>query len=201
MAAGLIDDAPVFPDVTTLRGVDVTPDVRAIAAGFPCQDISIAGVVAKGGIDGERSGLFKELVRLLRELPSVQYVFLENVPNIHRRGLDTVTGALTALGFDHAHGVFAANEVGALHVRKRWFLLGVRSGAPAPPACTSTHLEHAWNAPPERLIPTASTPQAYTARQKRYQMLGNSVVPQCVALAFQTLAAASTSSLGYGRSL
>ena len=50
--------------------------VDVICGGFPCQDISYAGLGA--GLDGERSGLFFEAVRVVRELRP-QIVVLENV--------------------------------------------------------------------------------------------------------------------------
>ena len=54
-----------FKDVTKLRGEDVGP-VDVITGGFPCQDISPAGL--KQGLDGERSGLWREFARLIGEL-------------------------------------------------------------------------------------------------------------------------------------
>ena len=53
--------------------------VDVIAGGFPCQDISYAGRGA--GLDGERSGLFFEAIRVVRELQP-RFVVLENVAAI-----------------------------------------------------------------------------------------------------------------------
>lgn len=86
------DDIKTWPTTDTER-VDV------ICGGFPCQDISFAGKGA--GIHGERSGLFFELIRVVREM-GPRLVVLENVPAIlaRGRGMDHVLGALAEIGFD-----------------------------------------------------------------------------------------------------
>jgi site-specific DNA-cytosine methylase len=59
--------------------------IRLLTGGFPCQDISIAGRQA-GIIDGERSGLWGEMVRLIREAQEnsqpFEYIIIENVRNL-----------------------------------------------------------------------------------------------------------------------
>ena len=47
-----------------IRGVQHLEPVDLIAGGFPCQDISFAGYGA--GLDGERSGLWREFARIIR---------------------------------------------------------------------------------------------------------------------------------------
>lgn len=111
--------APIHDDVRTLDG-KLLPEIDIIYGGFPCQDISVAGLGA--GLGGERSGLFFEITRLARELRP-QFVFLENVPAITTRGLPDVCMAFTALGYDCRWTVVSAAEVGAPHLRERWFML------------------------------------------------------------------------------
>jgi hypothetical protein len=55
-----------------------------------------------------------------------QFVFLENVPAIAVRGLDAVTSELVRAGYDCRWTMLAAAEVGAPHLRMRWFLWGKR---------------------------------------------------------------------------
>src|SRR5690349_8126273 len=62
------------PDVTKLRGLP--SEVELIAAGFPCQDLSQAGMTA--GIDGKRSSLIHHVFRILDRTP-VPWIVLENV--------------------------------------------------------------------------------------------------------------------------
>jgi len=111
---------PIWDDVRTLRGEHIDVPIDIITGGFPCQDISIArhGV----GLEGERSGLFFEIIRLSRDLRP-RFIFLENVPAITVRGLDRVLLELSALGYDSRWTIVSAAEVGACHQRDRWFLL------------------------------------------------------------------------------
>ncbi len=70
-------------DVTKLKG-DNIPPVDVITFGSPCQDLSIAG--KRAGLSGERSGLFMEAVRIIKEMREAtngeypKYAVWENVP-------------------------------------------------------------------------------------------------------------------------
>jgi DNA (cytosine-5)-methyltransferase 1 len=125
MASGSLPSAPIWDDVRTLRGGLLQAAPEIITGGFPCQDLSVAGNGA--GLAGERSGLFFEIARLASEIrPS--FIFLENVPAIRSRGADVVTGRLAELGYDCRWGVLSAFDVGAPHLRDRWWLLAHRNG-------------------------------------------------------------------------
>lgn len=124
MRDGTIPNRPIWDDITTLRGEHLPP-IDIIVGGFPCQDISVAGNGA--GLEGKRSGLFFEIVRLVDEVRP-KFIFLENVPAITVRGLDKVTMELTKLRYDCRWATVSAKEVGAPHLRKRWFLLANSSG-------------------------------------------------------------------------
>ena len=52
-------------DVTKIKGAEIEP-VDVITAGSPCQDLSVAG--KRAGLDGERSGLFMEQIRIIKEM-------------------------------------------------------------------------------------------------------------------------------------
>lgn len=124
MLDGKLHRAPIWDDVTSLRG-DMLPRVDIIHGGFPCQDISVAGTGA--GLGGKRSGLFSEIVRLTSECRP-RFLFLENVPAIIVRGMDRVLMEIDALGYDARWTVVSAAEMGAAHIRKRWFLLAHANG-------------------------------------------------------------------------
>ena len=117
-----LPNAPIWDDILTLSGSQFEGSgiVDIIYGGFPCQDISIAG--NGEGLEGERSGLFFELYRLVKEI-SPSFVFLENVPAIRTRGMEVVIKKLTDIGYDCRWTCVSAAEVGAKHIRKRWFLL------------------------------------------------------------------------------
>jgi DNA (cytosine-5)-methyltransferase 1 len=126
MQTGDLVDAPIWDDVRTLQGEHFDIPIDIVYGGFPCQDLSAAGSGA--GLAGERSGLYFELERIVRETKPT-FVFLENVPAIRTRGLGRVVWGLSELGYDLRWTVVSAQEVGAPHLRKRWFLLAHANGA------------------------------------------------------------------------
>ena len=95
------------------------PDI--VTAGFPCGDTSVAGKGA--GIDGARSGLWSEAVRILDELDSPAWVVVENVANGARRWVDRVRGDLGQLGYASIPVELQARYAGLPHRRARVFLL------------------------------------------------------------------------------
>ena len=70
-------------DITKIHGDEIEP-VDCITFGSPCQDLSIAG--RRAGLAGERSGLFMEAVRIIKEMRSSTnglcptFAIWENVP-------------------------------------------------------------------------------------------------------------------------
>jgi DNA (cytosine-5)-methyltransferase 1 len=102
------------PDSSSKWKVDV------IAGGFPCQDISVAGKGA--GLNGERSGLFFEIIRLARQLRP-RAIVLENVSALLIRGMGDVLRELAAIGFDAEWHCIPAAAVGAPHRRDRVFII------------------------------------------------------------------------------
>ena len=117
---GLLPPFPIWDDVQTFNGRSWRGIVDVISGGFPCQDISAAGKGA--GIEGERSGMWKEMARIIHEVRP-KYVFVENSPMLTRRGLGTVLGDLAKFGFDAEWGVLGASDIGAKHHRKRIWIV------------------------------------------------------------------------------
>lgn len=108
-------------DVSLFDPSEYTGSVDIIHAGFPCQDISVAGKQA-GVHEGTRSGLYREVLRIAGVVRPKQ-LFLENVSAILSNGLGTVLGDLAALGYDCRWLCIRASDVGAPHHRDRWFAL------------------------------------------------------------------------------
>jgi DNA (cytosine-5)-methyltransferase 1 len=116
-------EVPCFDDVRTLDAAQLGANgigVDLICGGFPCQDISLAGTGA--GLTGERSGLWREYARLVRELRP-RFVIVENVAALLGRGIDAVLGDLAALGFDAEWHCIPASAVGAPHERDRVWIV------------------------------------------------------------------------------
>ena len=79
------------------------------------------------GIDGERSGMWREMARIIHEVQP-RFAFVENSPMLTSRGLGTVLGDLAAMGFDARWGVLGAADVGANHQRNRiWIVANANS--------------------------------------------------------------------------
>lgn len=121
-----------FPHVRLYEDVrDLTADRLVSDLGFlpdivvgspPCQDISVANTKGKG-VEGERSGLYFEAIRIVGECRP-RWFALENSANLRTRGADRVLGELEALGYACEPFVVAAAHVGANHERKRSWLIG-----------------------------------------------------------------------------
>lgn len=117
---GLLPPFPIWDDVCTFDGRPWRGLVDVVSGGFPCQDISAAGKGA--GIDGARSGLWREMHRIINEVRP-KFAFLENSPLLVGRGLARVLGDLAEIGYDAEWLVLGADDVGAPHVRKRIWIL------------------------------------------------------------------------------
>ena len=110
---------PIHDDITTFTAKSGEFDI--ITGGFPCQDISVAGL-QKGITKETRSGLFYELIRVIR-MVRPKYVVLENVAAILNRGLDIVLRELSEAGYDAEWAVISASSLGACHQRSRFWLV------------------------------------------------------------------------------
>ena len=113
---GVLPPFPIWDDVQTFDGRPWQGIVDVVSGGFPCQDISAAGKGA--GIDGEQSGMWREMARIIHEVRP-RFVFVENSPMLTSRGLGTVLGDLASMGFNARWGVLGAADVGAPHQRDR----------------------------------------------------------------------------------
>ena len=199
MASGGLDAAPIHEDVKTL---EAAPEgVNMIVGGFPCQDLSTKGH-GRGIVEGAKSSLFFEIVRLIDASPGVDVVFLENVPNIVNLGLKEVEDELVRKrGWRMEWTIVSAAKVGAPHLRKRWFGLAWRERFAWPSqvvAAAEAELVGGgsfwaggepvgpWPRPPgvKRCCLRRDADKRSRARCMR---LGNSVVPQAVRRAFATL--------------
>lgn len=189
------DDVKTFPP-TNSEGwrVDV------ICGGFPCQDISSANFRGKG-IEGARSGLWSEYIRIVRAVQP-RYVVIENVAAITFRGLDRVLGDLAKSGFDAEWQTISAQMLGAPHGRERIFIVayapGERSNADevfqgSPFEWASEKQSSRLRVWPGKSQPSPSLPDrirwvpngellrvvdGIPDQLDRYHSLGNAVVPQ-----------------------
>ena len=117
---GILEPFPIWDDICTFDGRPWKGAVDIISGGFPCQDISAAGKGA--GIDGERSGLWGEMARIIGEVRP-RFALVENSPMLTLRGLHRVFGDLAEMGYNARWCVLGADDAGAPHRRKRIWIL------------------------------------------------------------------------------
>ncbi|NDG20101.1 MAG: DNA cytosine methyltransferase [Betaproteobacteria bacterium] len=120
---GIFPPFPIWDDIQTFDGRPWRGIVDVVSGGFPCQDISAAGRGA--GIEGERSGMWREMARVVGEVRP-RYVYIENSPMLTARGGARVIADLTALGYDAQWDVMGAADVGAPHQRDRIWIFAKR---------------------------------------------------------------------------
>jgi DNA (cytosine-5)-methyltransferase 1 len=121
-------EIPCYDDIRELTAGrlaadGIVPDV--LCGGFPCQDVSRAGTGL--GLKGERSGLWREYARLIREIRP-RYVLVENVAALLDGGIADVLRDLASFGFDAEWSTVSACSMGAPHVRQRVFIVAYPNG-------------------------------------------------------------------------
>jgi DNA (cytosine-5)-methyltransferase 1 len=175
-------NVPIHEDVRKLQGADVGP-IDVICGGFPCQDISASGKGA--GLAGERSGLWREYLRLIREL-GPRFIIVENVGALAFRGLGDVLGDLAAVGYDAEWYSIPACALGAPHRRDRLWIVAYANGERregAPLGYNSLRQLERETSPAFR-VPEPPQPavcgvdDGIPHRVDRLRGLGNAVVPQ-----------------------
>ena len=126
---GRVDGMIAYDDVRTLTADRIAADCgrlpSVIVGSPPCQDASTANQRGRG-VDGERTGLFFDAIRIVGECRPVWCVF-ENVPGIRTRGADRVLGALEALGYTCWPLVVGAWHAGAPHRRNRVWIVAANT--------------------------------------------------------------------------
>lgn len=123
-------DIPLVEDIRALTSL---PKVDVVAAGFPCQNLSLVGMNA--GIFGEESGLIREVFRLIEHRSfKAPWLVLENVPFMlwHKKGhaIRYVTQRLGDLGFQWAYRVVDARAFGLPQRRRRVLLVASKTEDP-----------------------------------------------------------------------
>lgn len=199
---------PIYVDVRNLDATRLVADgigVDAICGGFPCQDVSAAG--KQLGLDGDRSGLYAEVIRLVHELrPRV--VLLENVSNLLNLGIERVLGDLAACGYDAEWEVRGADSIGASQHRERIWILAyphdtrregpVWAGKPDQ-AWSQRETAHSeplrstggfWPPGPRAVADIPRMADGASDRAHRLRALGNAVVPQIPELIGRAIVAA-----------
>ena len=117
-------DVPRYEDVREFGRKVFDDSVDLIAGGFPCQDVSISG--KRAGLAGERSGLWWQFRRIVRELKP-RWVVVENVPGLLSsnagRDFAVIVRGLVKCGYRVAWRVLDAQYFGVAQRRRRVFIV------------------------------------------------------------------------------
>lgn len=122
-------EVPCYDDVRELSAARLVRDgvgnIDVICGGFPCQDVSSSG--AKAGLAGQRSGLWFEYLRLIREIRPA-YTIVENVSDLLSRGMGEVLGDLAEIGYDAEWHCIPASFFGLPQARERVWIVAYPDG-------------------------------------------------------------------------
>ena len=166
---GDIPPFPIWDDVRTFDGRLWRGVVDVVSGGFPCQNISPAG--DRAGITGEKSSLWFEMLRVIREVRP-RYVFVENSAGLIRNGLDVVLEGLDASGYDAEWSVLGASDVGAPHYRKRCWILAYANGRAAFPVSRGVGKKAKSAACHRKKNDSAGIARRASADERRHSLLG-----------------------------
>jgi len=183
---------PVYGDVRLLSAEILSRDgirPEIICGGFPCQDASLAG--PGGGLGGKRTGLWREMARIVGECQP-RWVVAENVPGLRSRGADRVLADLEALGYASWPLVVGAVHAGAPHRRRRVWIVARRLAAD--PARAGLEVRQQGAAPARSDLPAerrggwpaepgpCRVDHGFPLRVDRIRALGNAVLPANAAM-------------------
>jgi DNA (cytosine-5)-methyltransferase 1 len=185
---------PKYEDVREV-GAHNLERVDLLCGGFPCQDASLGQTQwgKRTGIDGSRTGLWREIARLADEIrPRV--LLLENVPGLLSAGFGRVLGDVAALGFNAEWRCIPASKAGFPHRRDRLWIVayaggerlsGHYEGASLLESAEASFAQHgdeaagAWRALDGHLDSLRGGDGVSVAvERRRIGPLGNTIVPQ-----------------------
>ena len=193
---GLLPPFPIWDDVQTFDGKPWRGIIDVVSGGFPCQDLSVANPNGDG-LDGERSGMWREMARIIGEVRP-KFAFVENSPMLVTRGLERVLADLTAMGYDSRWGVISASDIGANHRRERIWIcarLGNTKSTRFPSRFTGQGKRQSWgtgfgSAQWWQTEPNVDrVADGVAARVDRLKAIGNGQVSLCAATAWRILSA------------
>jgi site-specific DNA-cytosine methylase len=198
MESGELDTAPIWTDLKTFPAHLFRGAVDIITGGYPCQPFSAAG--QRKGEDDPRHlwPTIREHVKTIRP----DRCFFENVEGHISLGLSSVISDLEEDGYAATWGIFSAREVGAAHQRKRVYILAYSQGERVQGLRASGKQKSGAYGQQELLVRKGKRSEyakwlleprvgrvvdGCADRVDRIRLLGNAVVPQTAAKAWEAL--------------
>ncbi len=182
-ADGTLPTFPVFTDVRTFDARPYRGRADIVAGGFPCQAFSSASRGRRVADD-----LWPEMLRVVADV-APRYVFAENVS---REAIDQAADDLESLGYSTRCTALSAADLGADHIRSRYWLLahaddqGELCGGQYAEMAGMPSIRHGvWASEPREF----RVPDGMAFGVDRMRAIGNGQVPIVAAAAFAMLAA------------
>jgi DNA (cytosine-5)-methyltransferase 1 len=190
-------NVPIYEDVRNVTRERLEADgitgISVVTGGFPCQDLSGSG--QQKGINAERSGLYKENIRIIGELRP-EYALFENVTDLltgdRGRWFAQFLYDLASIGYDAEWHCIPASELGTSHHRDRVWIIAYPYGTNVQgfnfpqPLFPHTEESRRWELTraidafmeADDYIEWRGTYDAISEEMDRLKGLGNAVVPQ-----------------------
>lgn len=188
MKRGLLPRAKIHTDI---RELTKPPKADIVVGGSPC--VGHSGMGRRAGFEEPQSALFFDMLRVL-DSSGAKAIFIENVPGILLKVHAVVDELCVKRGFQLRWTIVKASDMGAPHTRARWFCLGVKTGSPLKKMTLQSlkgYTAHSWSATESAPPRTCGKVQVDAAMQTRLDaraaLMGNSVVPDAVRMAFLRL--------------
>ena len=179
---GILPPFPIWDDVRTFDGRPWRGRVDVVSGGFPCQAYSSA---SRGRVVAD--DLWPEMRRIVANV-APRYVFAENV---QRRAIDRAADELESMGYTVRALALSASDVGADHVRERYWLRAhaddegeLRGSVDAEVASGSRIRPRVWSTGPEQ----SRMADGMADRVDRFRCIGNGQVSAVAAIAWTELA-------------
>ena len=191
MRARKLPKAPIVSDVRdidSIMRVIGKQRVDIVISTSSCQGFSLAG--SHSGLQHHESQIMAAALHVIERVrPPV--VFMENVPGIltvhNGQDFKWLQDRMKRLQYEVTYGIFSANEVGALHMRRRWYAVFKHKTRKLPTGWQKLMKPcpgFKWSLAKftaDHLVPRT------TFTNNRLHVLGNAVVPDCARVAFVTL--------------
>ena len=179
---GFLHKFPVWDDIYSFSGKKWRDSVKIITGGFPCQAFSTAARGRNNAIN-----LWTEMARVIMEvLPT--YVFAENVT---KKAIEYAAHDCAQMGYKTEAISLSAADLGADHVRERFWLLAYTDDKSELRRCVNAKVEMCqkfhegiWQTKPDY----SRMDDGVSGRVDRYEATGNGQVPIVAAAALWSLA-------------
>lgn len=173
---------PIWDDVCSFDGRPWRTGVQIITGGFPCQPFSTASRGRRVAVN-----LWPEMLRIVQEVEP-RYVFAENVST---SAIERAAQELVAMGYKADLLPLSAADVGADHIRERYWLLAYTDDKSELRGCLHAKMAQCpsickgvWEAEPNY----SRVDDGMAGRMERYKATGNGQVPLVAAAALWSLA-------------